>query len=101
VVGLLTGCCLLKNILGKYFLIGSKWMIWIGCVFFYNLQATLEGWLEIMQDAVDATGVSFLGSNFKLIINTQTSHAEFMKDTTLCCLSSKLFSYLKPSFLNL
>jgi hypothetical protein len=49
-------------------------------VFFYNLQATLEGWLEIMQDAVDATGVSFLGSNFKLIINTQTSHAEFMKD---------------------
>ena len=27
VVGLLTGCCPLKNILGKYFLIGSKWMI--------------------------------------------------------------------------
>jgi hypothetical protein len=50
-------------------------------VFFLNiLQATLEGWLEIMQDAVDATGVSFLGSNFKLTITTQTSHAEFMKD---------------------
>ena len=48
--------------------------------FFNNFQATLEGWLEIMQDAVDATGVGFLSSNFKLTINTQTSHAEFMKD---------------------
>jgi hypothetical protein len=37
---------------------------------YYHFQATLEGWMEIMRDAVDATGVGFSWLlSVKLLIN--------------------------------